>query len=101
MRLSHAAARKYALIMSIRLLVATDPDHGKMHAVSSYLQVSAVPYCMSVARFFNLLGTRGQKRWLRRRRPFCHSVCLANGEVHGIRLRTSLENGHVSVRYPA
>ena len=58
MRSSHAAARKYALIMSIRLLVATDPDHGKLTkmlwAMSSYLQGSMVPYCMSVARFFNL-----------------------------------------------
>ena len=30
LRLSHAAARKYALIMSIRFLAATDPDHGKL-----------------------------------------------------------------------
>ena len=30
MRLSHTAARKYALIMSICLLAATDPDHGKL-----------------------------------------------------------------------
>ena len=30
MRLSHETARKYALIMNMRLLVATDPDHGKL-----------------------------------------------------------------------
>ena len=30
MRLSHTAARKYAFIMSIRLLAATGPDHGKL-----------------------------------------------------------------------
>ena len=57
MRLSHAAARKYALIMSMRLLVAMDPDHGCVSAqehcvMSPYLQGSMVPYCMSVARFY-------------------------------------------------
>ena len=30
MRLSHAAPRKYALIMSMRLLAAREPGHGKL-----------------------------------------------------------------------
>ena len=85
MRLSHAAARKYALIMSICLLAATDPNHGKLTKMLSDVITSTTEYgpvLVIACRWRDSSTyTQGQKRWLCR--PFFHSVCLANGQVVG------------------